>query len=178
MTAQNFLPMSIQRAARDRMADEKNRQAEAKEDEYWRSIVPSSCALGLAEMPLYEVYDQIQRRVKREVKYLCLLPVEEFSEPNVGDESSQPKRYMEWMRCAVNVVSASLNLDSPNPIGWDAYEDSFVLSRLQNGEIAPSYWILGAYCRVRGAQPWQATRSYIACKVYELLEVCFYLICS
>ena len=83
--------------------DEKNRQAEEKENEYWRSIVPSSSTLGLAELHLDEVFDQIQRRVRREVKYLCLLPLEDFNEPNSSGTSSEPKRYLEWLRCAATV---------------------------------------------------------------------------
>ena len=111
-------------------------------------------------------------RIRRECKYLCLFPPEDFTEPTTTTgESPRQKRYNEWLMCSTSLVAASLNLDSPNPIGWDSHEDSFVLSRLQNGEAAPSYWVLGAFCRLRGAQPWQATRSYIANKIYELLEV-------
>jgi len=170
--AENPAPVIVQRVLerRDRSADEKNRQVKEKVMEYWRSIVPSSCTLGLAELEIDEVIDEIQRRVRREAKNLCLFPSENFIEPNSEGGLSKQKRINEWLICATNLVFHSLNLDSPNPIGWDDYEDSFVLSKLQSGEVAPSYWILGAFCRLRGAQPWQATRSYIVNKVYEHLE--------
>lgn len=171
--AENPAPVIVQRVLerRDRSADEKNRQVKEKVMEYWRSIVPSSCTLGLAELEIDEVIDEIQRRVRQEAKNLCLFPSENFIEPNSEGGLSKQKRINEWLICATSLVFHSLNLDSPNPIGWDDYEDSFVLSKLQSGEVAPSYWILGAFCRLRGAQPWQATRSYIVNKVYEHLEV-------
>lgn len=164
-----IVPRVLER--RDRSVDEKNRQVKEKLMEYWRSIVPSPCTLGLAELEIDEVIDEIQRRVRREAKNLCLFPSENFIEPNLEGSLPKQKRSSEWLICATNLVFHSLNLDSPNPIGWDDHEDSFVLSKLQSGEVAPSYWILGAFCRLRGAQPWQATRSYIVHKVYELLEV-------
>ena len=166
--------LAATRVVRDRSAYEKSRQAKQKRVEYWRSTVPSPNSLGLEEIDSDEVFDEIQKRVRREAKYLCLFPSETFSEPNATGDSSQPKRYNEWLLDATTLITASLNLDSPNPIGWEPHEESFVLSKLQNGEW-PSYWILGVFCRLRGAQPWQATRSYIATKIYELLEVSIFL---
>lgn len=172
--AQGSILADGSRVARGRFAYDKSDNAKEKNIEYWKSIVPSPSSLGLEEIYQDEVYDEIQKRVRREAKYLCLFPSDDFSEANVGGGSSKPKRHNEWLRCASSLVTASLNLDSPNPIGWKPPEESFMLSRLQSGEAAPSYWVVGAFCRLRGAQPWQATRSYIASKVYELLEVRIY----
>eukprot|EP00804_Cyclotella_cryptica_P028220 CCRYP_014584-RA/>CCRYP_014584-RA protein AED:0.15 eAED:0.15 QI:332/1/1/1/0.57/0.37/8/455/1035 len=163
-------PSGGTRLIRDRLADEKTRIAKEKENEYWRSIVPSPCSVGLEEVQADDVFAEVSRRVRRECQYLCLIPPEGFEAPSINGELPKAKRHIEWLRCASILVVTSLNLDSPNPIGWEPHEDSFTLSRLQSGEVAPSYWILGAFCRLRGAQPWQATRSYIASKVYELLE--------
>lgn len=164
-------PSESARIVRDRSAEEKNRQRQERENEYWRSIVPSPSPLGLEELQADDVFSEVQRRVRREVQYLCLLPPDDFEAQVVDREPPKPKRQTEWFRCASILVVTSLNLDSPNPIGWERHEDSFVLSRLQSGDVGPSYWILGAFCRLRGAQPWQATRSYIANQVYDLLEV-------
>lgn len=60
--AQSLIPVGTPRIARDRSAEEKNRQAKEKEVEYWRSIVPSPCPLGLEELHADEVVDEIQRR--------------------------------------------------------------------------------------------------------------------
>ncbi|KAL7484453.1 hypothetical protein ACHAW6_010092 [Cyclotella cf. meneghiniana] len=163
-------PSGGTRVIRDRLADEKTRLAKERENEYWRSIVPSPCTLGLEEVQADDVFAEVSRRVRRECQYLCLIPPEGFEVHSIDGETRKAKRHMEWLRCASILVVTSLNLDSPNPIGWECHDDSFTLSRLQSGEVAPSYWILGAFCRLRGAQPWQATRSYIASKVYELLE--------
>ncbi|KAL3793417.1 hypothetical protein HJC23_001865 [Cyclotella cryptica] len=158
------------RMIRDRLADEKTRTARERKNEYWRSIVPSSCFLGLEEVQADDVFAEVSRRVRRECQYLCLIPPEGFEAPSIDGKIPKAKRHTEWLLCASILVVTSLNLDSPNPIGWEPHKDSFTLSRFQSGEVAPSYWILGAFCRLRGAQPWQATRSYIASKVYELLE--------
>jgi hypothetical protein len=95
------------------------REAQKRSDEYWRSIVPSSCALGLKELHLDEVFEEIQKRVRQETKYLCLIPPEDFSELINDFNSPEPKRYKykEWLFHATNIVMDSLNLDSPNPIG-------------------------------------------------------------
>ena len=161
---------------RHRLADEKTRLAKEREQEYRRSIVPSPCSIGLEEVQADDVFAEVSHRVRRECQYLCLIPAEAFEVHSIDGKTPKAKRHMEWLRCASILVVTSLNLDSPNPIGWECHEDSFTLSRLQSGEVAPSYWILGAFCRLRGAQPWQATRSYIASKVYELLEVSILLI--
>jgi hypothetical protein len=111
--------LGSQRVARDRFAGEKMREAQKRSDEYWRSIVPSSCALGLKELHLDEVFEEIQKRVRQETKYLCLIPPEDFSELINDFNSPEPKRYKykEWLFYATNIVMDSLNLDSPNPIG-------------------------------------------------------------
>ena len=164
-------PSGDTRMNRDRLADEKTRLAKEREKEYRRSIVPSPCSLGLEEVQADDVFAEVSHRVHRECQYLCLIPSEGFEVHSIDGETPKAKHHLEWLRCASILVVTSLNIDLPKPIGWECHEDSFTLSRLQSGQVAPSYWILGAFYRLRGAQPWQATRSYIASKVYELLEV-------
>lgn len=137
----------------------------------WSSIVPSPDTMGITTLPSDEAFSEISRRVRRECTYLCLIPSPDYSGIKDDNSIAQPKTPRVWLQCANSIVASYLNLDSPNPIGWDHNDGDIFSTKTQSeGEISFAYWIIGVHARLRGPQPWQATRSYIANKVYELLE--------
>jgi len=147
---------SHRRGTRDRndAATNKVRSTDASTEEIdWSSIVPSPERPGVTSLQPDEAFSEISRRVRRECQYLCLLPSQESSNRSNRD----------WLKCASTLVVSCLNLESPNPIGWDRPDEGII-------DRGIGFPFFGVFSILRGPQPWQATRTLIANIVYDLLE--------
>lgn len=102
----------------------------------WSSIVPSPERPGIASLQPDEAFSEISRRVRRECQYLCLLPSQEYSNRSNRD----------WLKCASTLVVSCLNLESPNPIGWDGPNEGSI----DRGIDFPFF---GVFSILRGPQP-------------------------
>jgi len=153
------------------------------------SIIPCSTG-GVKSIDSKTVLEEITRRVRNECAILSLLPSDEFIADKrergelVGSSISSKNK---WLRCAVTLVYSSLNLESPNPVGWDegiitdldentvsgtksiTTATSSKKKRGGGGRVKRAHWFKGLYHKLCGPQPWQCTRPFVAKAVYQLL---------
>ena len=170
----------------------------------YNSIIPcaattTTAGVGIKSITSEDVLEHISRRVRDECDYLCLLPTEDFvqqreqqqQEEGVGGGDSDGTRRRrwkssknQWLRCTVTLVYSLLNLESPNPVGWEDDDITTTTSTVGNGIGATptttttqsgvqtpksAHWFKGIYHKLCGPQPWQCTRPFIIKAVYQLL---------
>ena len=146
----------------------------------YNSVIPSATNRGGVKwMSSRSVVENITRRVRDECAYLCLLPTEDFVPRHEGGEGSsnsssssrRGKSSSQWLRCAVTLIYSLLNLESPNPVGWDD-ENTAATAAATTATTAGKrnkHWLKGIYHKLHGPQPWQCTRPFIVKAVYQLL---------
>jgi len=147
------------------------------------SIVPCSTG-GVKSIDSKTALEEITRRVRNECAILSLLPSDEFIADKrergelVGGSSIRSKN--KWLRCVVTLVYSSLNLESPNPVGWDegimndldentTVNGTTSKKKRGGGRVKRAHWFKGLYHKLCGPQPWQCTRPFVTKTVYQLL---------